>query len=129
MERRAAIFADESADVRTTLYDLIDTYLPADETTRESWRVWIEWWAAAQRDEALADVHNRAYEVWAQRMQAVFDRVDGADPETSRTNAHTLMALLDGLTIQALMVGSSVMSIDHMRQLCRHTVDLLLGDC
>ncbi|WLP88522.1 TetR/AcrR family transcriptional regulator [Gordonia sp. NB41Y] len=128
LERRAAIFADESADVRTTLYDLIDTYLPADETTRESWRVWIEWWAAAQRDEALADVHNRAYEVWAQRMQAVFDRVDGADPETSRTNAHTLMALLDGLTIQALM-GSSVMSIDHMRQLCRHTVDLLLGDC
>nr|KOY49607.1 hypothetical protein ISGA_09210 [Gordonia sp. NB41Y] len=74
-------------------------------------------------------MHNRAYEVWAQRMQAVFDRVDGADPETSRTNAHTLMALLDGLTIQALMVGSSVMSIDHMRQLCRHTVDLLLGDC
>ena len=125
LERRAAIFADETADVRATLYALVDTYLPADATTNVSWRVWIEWWAAALQDRELADVHNRAYEDWARRMQAVFDRVGGVDPETSRANAGTLMALLDGLTIQALM-GSPTMSIDRMRDLCRRTVDLLL---
>lgn len=125
LERRAAIFADETAGVRETLFALIDTYLPADETTTESWRVWIEWWAAALQDKELADVHNSAYEDWARRMQSVFDRLEGIDPETSRRNAHTLIALLDGLTIQALM-GSPLMTVDRMRELCRHAVDLLL---
>lgn len=125
LERRAEIFVDETADVRETLYALIDTYLPVDEATRESWRVWIEWWAAALQDAELAEVHNRAYEEWAQRMQSVFDRVPGVDPEMSRKNANSLMALLDGLTIQALM-GAPTMTVDRMRELCRHTVDVLL---
>lgn len=126
LERRAEIFADDTGGVRETLYALIDTYLPVDEATSESWRVWIEWWAAALQDAELAEVHNRAYEEWAKRMQSVFDRVDGVDPETSRKNANSLMALLDGLTIQTLM-GSPAMTVDRMRELCRHTVDVLLA--
>lgn len=126
LERRAEIFADTSGGVRETLYALIDTYLPVDDATAESWRVWIEWWAAALQDEELAEVHNRAYEEWAGRMQAVFDRVEGVDPELSRKNANSLMALLDGLTIQTLM-GSRAMTVDRMRELCRHTVDVLLA--
>lgn len=127
LERRSTIFTDQSTEVRITLYRLIDTYLPDDTTTNESWRVWIEWWAAALQDEALADVHNRAYDEWAERMQAVFARLDGIDQETCRAHAHTLMALLDGLAIQALM-GSSAMTTERMRELCRNTVDLLVGD-
>lgn len=126
LERRAAIFADETADVRDTLYALIDTYLPENAATNESWRVWIEWWAAALQDQELADVHNRAYDDWARRMQSVFDRIEGVDPEMSERNATTLTALLDGLTIQALM-GSPSVSVDRMRDLCRRAVDLLLA--
>lgn len=126
LERRAAIFADEDADVRSTLHALVDTYLPADDTTTESWRVWIEWWAAALRDDELAEVHNRAYEDWAARVQSVFGRADGIDADTARSHATVLVALLDGLTIQALM-GSPTMTVDHMRATCRRTVDLLLA--
>ncbi|WP_080731182.1 TetR/AcrR family transcriptional regulator [Rhodococcoides fascians] len=126
LARRAAIFADESADPRVTLYALIDTYLPSDDITSESWRVWIEWWAAALQDGELAKVHNRAYEDWTWRVQSVFDRLDGVDSETSQANAHSLVALLDGLAIQTLM-GSPSMTVDHMRAVCRRTVDLLLA--
>jgi AcrR family transcriptional regulator len=86
---------------------VVKLYYPAGGAP--GWRLWIDGWAAALRDNGLADVMRDIDTVW---RSAVHDLIvegnaagefDCADPKAS---AARITALLDGLAVQSVVRGA-----------------------
>jgi AcrR family transcriptional regulator len=128
LERRSSILDTDGGSV-AVLYAVIESYLPVDDETVEAWRVWIELWAAALQDEALHEVHDQTYGRWRTIVADIIAdgqaRGELADGDTT-TYANMLVSMLDGLAVQVLL-GSSAVGVDTMRDLCRRFVDAVLS--
>lgn len=125
LDRRAAIFDDKEAHAADSLHAIVESYLPLGEETIEAWNVWIELWAAALQDEALAEVNDRAYSRWASMIEAVVARGQERGElvaEDSALIADSLMGLIDGLSVQVLL-SSHGMTVERMRAICHRLVD------
>ncbi|GAA1325616.1 TetR/AcrR family transcriptional regulator [Leucobacter albus] len=122
-ERRSALLAEElPADKK--LRRLLESYVPVDEATRESWHVWLELWVGALQDEQLRRLNETAYGEWRRLIRDVIDEgvdqgVFVAEGLTSKVNQ--LIAMIDGLAVQALL-GSTVITAEAMRELCAEFV-------
>lgn len=124
LERRAGVLDADGAAV-PALHAMIESYLPVGEETVKAWHVWVELWAAALQDEALHEIHDRTYGQWrslvadlVRRGQERGELVTG-DPAAY---ANMLVSMLDGLAVQVLL-GSSEVGVDTMRDVCRRFVD------
>lgn len=130
VERRSSILERE-VPVDEKLSLLLDSYVPRDEVTRESWHVWMELWVGALQDERLRELNETAYGQWRHLIGGVIaEGIEGGvfasdDPESE---VNQLIAMLDGLAVQALL-GSSVVSVEMMQRTCADFVrdNLLAG--
>ncbi len=125
LQRRSAIFEDTGTNAAESLHAIVESYLPVGEETIRSWNVWIELWAAALQDEALAEVNDRAYSRWAAMIEEVVRRGQTRGELVagdSQLVADSLMGLIDGLTVQVLL-SSHGMTVDRMRAICHRLVD------
>ena len=127
LERRSLIFQNDSAHAADLLYELVESYCPADPVTIEAWHVWIELWAASLQDPELQSINDRAYSRWAAMIEELISRgqVRGelVEGDLSRY-ADQLMGLLDGLAVQVLL-GSHGMTVEKMKRTCGAVIESL----
>ncbi|MHA3683018.1 TetR/AcrR family transcriptional regulator [Leucobacter sp. HY1908] len=127
VERRASLLA-QKLPVDEKLQLLLDTYVPKDDVTSESWHVWLELWVGALQDEQLRRVNDAAYDEWRRLIGGLIDEgveqgvFVSPDPASA---VNKLIAMLDGLAVQALL-GSTVITVDKMQRLCAEFVRDLL---
>lgn len=119
LERRASIL-EEDLPVDRKLAALLDSYVPLDDATRESWHVWLELWVGALQDEELRRLNDTAYDEWRKLIGGVI--IEGVDRGVFATDdpgadVNQLIAMIDGLAVQVLL-GSSVISAGEMRRIC-----------
>ena len=119
VERRASILKrDLPADEKLEL--LVRSYVPRDRATRESWHVWLELWVGALQDEQLRRLNDTAYGEWRQLIGDVI--TEGIEQGVFATDdvgvaVNQLIAMMDGLAVQALL-GSSAVSVEVMQRVC-----------
>jgi len=96
--------------------------LPLDQARRDEWAVWIAFWGAAVGSPDLRDEHRRRYHDWRGLVRRLV--VDAAAHGTVRpgldlrSEADRLVALIDGLGLQA-MLEPEVVGPRRMRALAR----------
>lgn len=107
---------------------LADGLLADGPETLEYWRLWLDYWARAAHDPALAAWHSERYRVWRGVVESLVARgVERGEfrPVDARAIAVELVALLDGLVIQAVFDGSEV-SLSEARERLRTVIELHL---
>lgn len=118
-ERRSVLWKEDlPADKK--LGKLLQSYVPVDEATRESWHVWLELWVGALQDEKLRQLNETAYGEWRRLILDVIDQgvaegvfvAEGLDAKVNQ-----LLAMIDGLAVQALL-GSTSITPAAMQELC-----------
>ena len=88
---------------------LIDGLIASDERTHEHWKLWLDFWTLAAHHAGYATWQSRVYRDLHQLTGALLARgvADGSlvvqDPAAE---AVELIALLDGLVVQAYLPGS-----------------------
>ena len=85
---------------------LVDACLPETPESRRMWQLWLELWARAGRDAALAQVHATRHRRLRAVIEAVVERgiERGEFRETdSAAMARALLAMLDGAGLQAAL--------------------------
>lgn len=117
--RRSSILEKE-IPVDQKLEELLGSYVPRDEVTTEAWHVWLELWVAALQDERLRELNDAAYDEWRTMMGSIIS--EGIEQGVFATEhlesvVNQLIAMIDGLAVQALM-GSSVISPKRMLEIC-----------
>jgi len=79
--------------------------LPLDGTRREEWRIWISFWGTAVGNTPLSAEQSDRYKslrkVIAQLLQSCIDLGEIDQPENLEQQASSLLAMIDGLGIQA----------------------------
>ncbi|WP_305995016.1 TetR/AcrR family transcriptional regulator [Arthrobacter horti] len=94
----------------------LSLYGPDDEVT--GWRIWVDGWSAAQRNDALRETIVRLNDSWEDAfLELVLDGIKAgvfriADPEAAVVG---IIGILDGAAVQAVVRGGS----DRMRRLRR----------
>lgn len=96
-ERRMAAAASPAAAVRALLAEA----LPLDVVRRREARLWFAYLERARTDDAMAEVVRRHYRLWSERLEAALAAA-GLDAAAAHDGALELLALVDGLTVQAL---------------------------
>jgi AcrR family transcriptional regulator len=95
------------------LMSLIDAALPSSPDASRNWRLWMEYWARASHSPELAELHSERYADWRSTFAEII--AEGvASGEFRRLDpvsaALTLVALLDGLGLQAV-IGDTAVSV------------------
>jgi AcrR family transcriptional regulator len=125
---RLASARDGAGTPRARLLALAEAATPADDDAVRAHALWIDFWARAARDPALADLTVRLYDGWRSEIAAAvregqhagaFRR--DADPEAF---ARGYAAAADGLATHVVL-HSGVVSPDDMRAACAALVDAL----
>jgi AcrR family transcriptional regulator len=119
---------DEARTPRERLLALAEAATPSDEEAERAHALWIDFWARAARDPALAGLTVRLYDGWRQEIaETVRDgqragafRAD-ADPEAF---ARGYAAAADGLATHVVL-HRGIVSPDDMRAACTALVDAL----
>lgn len=106
LQQRQDVLDTAGDDPVTALRTLAAGYLPAGGASTRAWRVWAELWSEGMRDEELQEINERLYGRWrslvhglvvaGQRRGALID----GDADAF---ADTIVALVDGISIQHLM--------------------------
>lgn len=60
--RQELLSADK--DSLAILHDVVESYLPADDRSRQAWKVWLALWAEGGRNEVLQEINDRLYGQW-----------------------------------------------------------------
>jgi AcrR family transcriptional regulator len=119
---------DAAETPRERLLALAEAATPADDEAARAHALWIDFWARAARDPALANLTVRLYDGWRREIadtvregqSAGAFRTD-ADPEAF---ARGFAAAADGLATHVVL-HRGVVSPDDMRAACAALVDAL----
>jgi AcrR family transcriptional regulator len=119
---------DAAETPRERLLALAEAATPADEEAARAHALWIDFWARAARDPALASLTVRLYDGWRREIAdavrdgqsaGAFDRE--ADPDAF---ARGYAAAADGLATHVVLHRGTV-TADDMRTACAALVDAL----
>lgn len=101
-ESTAAIEAARRAGV-DELRATIEQILPLDEERRQRWRLWLAFWGGAIGSDELAAIQRaRQDQLVAQLASALRRHGRITDPSRREREARRLVALLDGVSVQAI---------------------------
>lgn len=123
LARRSSII-EQDLPADTRLDQLLRSYLPIEEATRESWVVWLELWVGALQDPSLRSINEHAYDQWRRLISGIIREGCESGVFTSEDPAadtNQLVAMIDGLAVQALL-ESSVISPEEMHHICTEFV-------
>lgn len=115
--------AHESASAR--LDHLIDAALPATADALIQFRLWLEYWSRAAHDPQLAGVHRERYRVWRGAIAGVLaEGVATGEFRKVEANeaAREIVALFDGLSLQAV-IGDEEVNFREARRLLRRHIE------
>lgn len=107
-EARAAVLADRRSALDGILR-LGDGLLADDPDVHDYWSLWLDHWARAAHDPALAAWQSERYRTWRELLAGVLEEGIAQGEFRSLATADTageLIALIDGLALQAFY-GSS----------------------
>jgi AcrR family transcriptional regulator len=128
--KRLQLARAAAATPRERLLALAEAATPADEEAARAHALWIDFWARAARDPALAGLTVRLYDGW--RLEIADAVRDGqragafrpeADPDAF---ARGYAAAADGLATHVVLHRGTV-TPDDMRAACAALVDALAG--
>lgn len=126
LARRTPIL-EEHPGPRDRLRAFVESYLPVDPETIKAWRVWAELWIEALHEPDLQELNERVYGEWRRIVAAIIrDGQDAGDFAAGDPvlEANTLIAMIDGLALQALL-GSRSLTVERMRLVCDHELQRL----
>lgn len=127
----AAIEAiDGLPSARAKLWRLVELSIP-ETTTDPAWILWLETWARAPHNPAVAEFQRRVEERWLTLLTTIVR--DGQEsgelaPErevSPERFAYALDALIDGLSIR--MLGGSAISREQLLGYCEELIERELG--
>ncbi|GGM10526.1 hypothetical protein GCM10011594_33020 [Nakamurella endophytica] len=101
--------AAQAASGRDGLASLLDGLLAPDDRAHEHWKLWLDFWTLAAHQPRYAEWQSRVYRQLHELVERLLTRgvEDGSltvdDPAET---AVELVALLDGLVVQAYLPGS-----------------------
>ncbi len=126
--KRRESHIDEGDDPVQRLRKLASVYLPTSDPSIRSWRVWLELWVSAQREEQLANINDIYYGNWrnavlAEANNAREQGLIGIADVVAFADAY--VGLLDGLAIQVL-IGSTHMTAERMQATCSSFIDMFV---
>jgi AcrR family transcriptional regulator len=111
------------------LVRLLAQFLPRDDESRASWRVWLSFTVASLADDSQSDRHRGLYarlrEMWTQQfrnMQARGALRADLDPSIE---ADTILSLIDGVGVQAL-ISPDAMTADRQLAIVKAYLDKLI---
>ena len=113
--------AERLAERRSALDGLLrlgDSLLADEAEVREYWTLWIDHWARAVHDPALAQWQGERYAAWRELTTDLIEEGVAAGelrPVDSAAVASELVALLDGLALQAFFESSPLTPADARR--------------
>jgi TetR/AcrR family transcriptional regulator, transcriptional repressor of bet genes len=108
LERRHALGARrESMTPDDALRDRLMAALPTDDDARLHWIVTIAFCAQAAADDDLADVQRRAYREFRSGVAKLVVQSGRAVESQARAEAERLIAVVDGVAMQALFDPAS----------------------
>lgn len=82
---------------------IIEQTLPLDEERAGRWRLWLAFWGNAIGSDELAAIQRRRQERLVALLAAALGRRSrGADPSELDFEARRLVALIDGVSVQAV---------------------------
>jgi len=93
--------------------------LPLDADSRLEWRIWLAFWGRAFADRALAAEQRRRYLTW---RRVIRTRLAAAFPDRASVDddADALVALIDGIGLQATLEPSRLAPARQMRMIDAH---------
>jgi TetR/AcrR family transcriptional repressor of bet genes len=101
-ESTAAIVAAYRAG-SDELRAIVEQLLPLDDERRGRWRLWLAFWGRAIGSSELAEIQrSRQSQLVAMFDDALARRGEPVDPDERRAEAQRLIALLDGVAVQAI---------------------------
>jgi AcrR family transcriptional regulator len=100
--RRAQRPADADADPAAQLRASLEGALPLDESRRRHWMVTIAFCSHAAGDAELAAVQRAAYREFREHIAALARRGGLTEAGTAQAYAERLIAVADGIAVQAL---------------------------
>jgi AcrR family transcriptional regulator len=101
-QRHAARDARESLAPEEALVRSLEGALPLDEERRRHWMVTIAFCAQAAGDEELSHAQRDAYREFRDDVADLARQCDAASPEEATARAEHLIAVADGIAVQAL---------------------------
>lgn len=121
--------ARSAATGRDGLTELIDGLLAGDDRTVEHWKLWLDFWAMAAHHQRYADWQAQVYRDLHRATAELLTRghADGTLQVTDpAAEAIELIAMLDGLVVQAYLPGSAL-SPARVRRILHSYVDATMS--
>lgn len=109
------------------LTSLVEAALPTSPSAIRNWKLWLEYWARAAHNPALATLHGDRYALWRGAIAEAIDEgiANGEfSPTDSTQAAFRIAALLDGLGLQAVIAGSAA-NVAIAREILKDTIKAL----
>lgn len=128
LARRQELLAS-GKDSLAILHDLVESYLPNDESSVRAWKVWLALWAEGSRDPVLQEINDRLYGQWRDVVAGVIEaaqREGLARPGDPAAQANMLIGMLDGLAVQVVLDSPS-MSLEAMRKTCHDFIAIVIA--
>lgn len=128
LARRQELLAS-GKDSLEILHDLVESYLPNDESSVRAWKVWLALWAEGSRDPVLQEINDRLYGQWRDVVAGVIEaaqREGLARPGDPAAQANMLIGMLDGLAVQVVLDSPS-MSLEAMRKTCHDFIAIVIA--
>jgi AcrR family transcriptional regulator len=118
LQESARATDDPVAGLLTFVTGLFET----DADTRRHWLIWLDFWAAAARDDAYGEWMNNQYDVWRAALREIAERgvAEGVFVcQDSTSFAIEAAALVDGLAAQCYTRKSRISVLQARNQLVR----------
>lgn len=100
-------FADTQPDPLVALFAGLRLHVIGSVTFADRWGFWMELWASARRDPALAVIAHEVYQRWTEPFRAAITALAAQGRVTTTTThdqtALVLMSLIDGLALRSLV--------------------------
>ncbi|MGE2712974.1 TetR/AcrR family transcriptional regulator [Mycolicibacterium litorale] len=122
--------AASQPDPLVELFAGLRLHVVGSVTFSDRWGFWMELWASARRDPALAAIAHEVYERWTDPFRTALAALDRAGRVKARGShdqtALVLMAMIDGLAIR-LLVDPQAVTVEDMYDRMVEAVSALLG--
>lgn len=120
---------EAAVGARAKLLAMAEAATPETPTARRAHALWIDFWAQAARDPALATLNTRIYDRWRREMaecvrQGQRDGVFAGEVEPEAF-ARGYAAVIDGLATHVVLHRD--VAADDMRAACTRYLDAVLG--
>ncbi len=126
MQERIEAAIRETPPGEARLLAFLECALPTDDFSTMNWKVWTHAFAEASRSTEMRELIAERYVSWHRMWERVLVEARGEPAGGAMPLIVELDALLNGLVIHHLIVGSS-MSTDHIRDALLRFVDTWHG--